>query len=144
MESREYYTDMVELYLQNYKKNEYKYFGEEDGTESWVFSEGSVLTNIYLLFEKDPPSLRIFTPLVFIPQKNILTLYRACLEANFELINCALCVNRDTVGLVAERSLDGLDPQELASSINYISKVGDNLDNMLKDDFGAKIFSEEM
>ena len=57
--------------------------------------------------------------------------------------NCAICVYENEVALVVERPIEGLDPEEVEWTIDYLSQVADNLDNKLADEFGARIFSSQ-
>ena len=109
----------------------------------WYIFRGSTLTYIFIGVYDDFKSLRIFSPILYLPEENILPFYRRCLEINFELINCAICVRDDRVALVVERPLEGLDPEELEGMIEYMLGVADELDNKLADEFRAKIFSEQ-
>lgn len=88
-------------------------------------------------------SSRIFSPILYLPSENILPFYLRCLEINRELLTCALCTHEDKVTLVSQRPIEGLDPEELEGTVNYLAAVADDLDNKLADEFGAKLCGED-
>lgn len=141
---RHYYIKMVEDYCRSNNLDPAKYIlDDEENHKRWVLYRGSTVNYVYLTFRDNNSTLRIFSPLVFIPQVNILPLYRECLELNHSsLVSCSLCVVDDVIGLVIERFLDGLDPEELSIMIDYLTEIADKLDNALADKYGALIYTE--
>ena len=132
---------MVENFLTNIGLNpaEQRLKGDTTG---WIAVRGSAIVYIMVFEYEHFSSIRIYSPILYLPEENILPFYRKCLEINFSLVNCAICVYEDKVALVVERPIGGLDPEELEGMINYLSSVADDLDNKLADEFGAKILSE--
>ena len=116
---------------------------DDDGLGWWI-GRGSAL--IYLLLnERDNfCTLRIVSPIVHLPENHILPFYRKLLDMNMGLYNCALATNEDTVYVIHERPIAGLDQEEFEGTLNFLSAVADDLDNKLADEFGAKIYSEQM
>jgi hypothetical protein len=108
----------------------------------WYLRRGSTLTYISLDFRGDSPFFQLHAPLIYIPQSNILSLYRDCLEVNNQLHNCSLCVSDDIVNLGARRLLEGLEPGELSSMIHYFTGAADHLDNALAEKYGAKLCTD--
>ena len=108
----------------------------------WQIYRGSSFTVINLDFDSN--SLRVISPIIFLPQQNILALYRLCLEMNFSLTNCALYAYNDTIGIVHQRSLNGLDYEEFREIIDYLTYVSDDLDDKFKEEFGATMYTEEV
>jgi len=139
--SKEDCITMVENFITNIGLNpsEQRLKGDTIG---WVIRRGSAITYIMIFEYENFTSIRIYSPILYLPEENILPFYRKCLETNFNLVNCAICVYEDKVALVVERPIGGLDPEELQGMINYLSSVADDLDNKLGDEFGAKILSE--
>ena len=107
-------------------------------TLGWYVHRGSVAVFIVLENQKDYPTLRIVSPILYLPEERILALYRRCLEINMELINCALGVFEDRIAVVSERPIASLDPAEFEERLNYLSAVADNLDEKLAQEFNAK------
>lgn len=111
-------------------------------TTGWWAQRGSAAIFIMLNDHDGMTTLRIVSPLLYLPQENILPFYRRCLEINLGLLNCALGVTGDKVVLATERPIEGLDPEELEGTLNFLSAVADDLDNQLADEFGAKLYTE--
>jgi hypothetical protein len=109
----------------------------------WAVIRGSAVVYISLHENDGRGSLRVYSPVVFLPQENILPFYRRCLEINRGLLNCALCADEDRIGLVSQRPIEGLDPEELESTVGYLAAVADDLDTKLADEFGAKMCGED-
>ena len=111
-------------------------------TLGWWLQRGSALIYILLHQHDKMPTIRVMSPLLYLPGSRILPLYRRCLELNAELINCAFCVVDDKIMLVSERPIDGLDPQELDETIMYLSAADDEFDNHLSEEFNAPMYLE--
>jgi hypothetical protein len=109
-------------------------------TLGWWLQRGSALVYIILNQHDDTATVRIVSPILYLPENYILPFYRKCLEMNVELINCAFGVVEDRVVLVSERPIDGLDRQELEGTIRYLSAVADDLDDKLATEFKARLY----
>jgi len=135
---------MVEDFLRGARLNpDNQRISDDDGL-GWVVSRGSALIYILLNDRDGMHSLRIVSPIVYLPEENILPFYRKCLELNMGLFNCSLAASEDTVYVVHERPIAGLDAEEFEGTLSFLGSVADDLDNNLADEFGAKIFSEQM
>jgi len=109
---------------------------------AWWVLRGSALIYIFVHEAQNMNSLRIASPILFLPHENLLPFYRACLELNFGLINCAMSINKDIVYLLSERPLLGLDVEEVQDAMRILAYYADKYDNELADEFGARIYSE--
>ena len=104
----------------------------------WCVHRGSATVFIVLEEQNGYPTLRIVSPILYLPEGRILALYRKCLEINMGLINCALGVFEDRIAVVSERPIASLDPAEFEERLNYLSAVADDLDEKLSQEFEAK------
>ncbi len=143
----EAYSGLVENFLRHvgFKEPE-KCRLESSGKEraGWCIPRGSATTFIFLEDTEDRNALRIESPILRLPDHNILPFYRRCLEINTRLRGCALAAQDDAIVLVSDRPLEGLDPEELARGIDSLTFYADNLDDELSKEFGAKLyFSKE-
>jgi hypothetical protein len=107
----------------------------------WWIQRGSAMIYIFLNQGEDNITLRILSPLLYLPEDFVLPFYRRCLEINMRLINCALAASDDKILLVTERPIEGLDQQELESSIHYLAAVADEIDNKLSAEFNARMYN---
>jgi hypothetical protein len=134
---------MVEKFFQKVGLNANLSRIKDADTPAWVITKGSAAVYISLHDDQRGTSLRVFSPILYLPPENILPFYRRCLEINRGLLNCALCVHEDEVALVSQRLIAGLDPEELEGTIAYVASAADDLDNKLADEFGAKMCGED-
>lgn len=111
-------------------------------TLGWCVHRGSAVVFIVLEEQNSYPTLRIVSPILYLPEGRILALYRKCLEINMGLINCALGVFEDRIAVVSERPIASLDPAEFEERLNYLSAVADDLDEKLSQEFDAKPYGE--
>ena len=88
----------------------------------WNFLRGSALIEIYLTPE-DWGYLQVLSPIMHLPQNNLLALYRRLLETNLQLTNASLGVHEDVVYVFHERLLEGLDAAEADVIIRRLAQV---------------------
>ena len=103
----------------------------------WNFLQGSALIEIYISPE-ERGYLQALAPIMHLPQRNLLALYRRLLELNLELTNMALGAHGDVVYLYHERLLEGLDAVEADAIIRRLARVADELDDALVAEFGGR------
>ncbi|MCP5098591.1 MAG: YbjN domain-containing protein [Chloroflexi bacterium] len=137
--SVKHYAKMVEAFFKKNKLNPAN-FRLPDQENSWYLQRGSASVFIHLIPYENNPTIRIYSPILYLPEDFIIPFYRRCLELNMELMNCALGAIEDQIAVVSERPLAGLDEHELAGRIHYLSHVADDLDDKLADEFKAKLF----
>jgi len=106
----------------------------------WWIVRGSALIYVTLYEGERIATLRMVSPILYLPDERIVALYRRCLELNSELLNCALGVFGDRIAVVSERPIVGLDPEELKGTLDYLSAVADDLDDKLADEFNARLY----
>jgi hypothetical protein len=113
---------------------------KEKNVIGWIAKRGKAVIYLLLNENKRLNTLRIISPMVYIPEKNREAFLRRCLEINFSIINCALAVDKDFVSIVSERPLTGLNPEEVAYALDNLSRLADDLEKDLKKEFGAKLY----
>lgn len=133
---------IIETFLRQNNLDPEKQRVEYDPGMGWMATRGSAVV-FFLIGNIDGiDSIRIAAPIIYLPQDNLLPLYRRCLELNFQALNCAFAINKDKIVVVSERLLSGLDLQEFTSMVSQVSFVADKFDNILADEFGAKLYSQ--
>lgn len=106
----------------------------------WAVKRGSAIVYIFINENKYINTLRIVSPLIYVPKKRQNEFLRRCLEYNYYFINCALGLNDDLIFLVEERPLTGLDPEEVEYIINNLSRIADRIDNELAKEYNAQMY----
>ena len=139
MECRKLIEDF--LRQEGLKPEEQKVDGYEHG---WWAMRGTAVVYVFVNEHEEGNTIRIVSPILFLPEDNLLPFYRACLEINSELVGCAMAIDKDVVMLVHERPLKGLDAEEISDNMHMLAHFADRFDNELAQEFGAKIYSENM
>ena len=134
---------MVEEFFKRVGLNANQHRITEEATPAWGLHRGSAAVYVSIHENDGEPSLRVFSPILFLPEEKILPFYRRCLEINRDLLNCSICAHEDKIALVSQRPIEGLDPEEVDLTIGYLAAVADELDNKLSDEFGAKMCGSE-
>jgi len=107
----------------------------------WNFQRGSALIEVYIT-QEERGYLQVLSPIMHLPQTNLLPLYRRLLELNLQLTNASVGVHQDVVYVFNERPLEGLDPAEADSIIRKLAIYADELDNSLVDEFGGRLYGQ--
>ena len=108
---------------------------------AWNFWSGSALIEIYLTPE-DWGYLQVLSPIMHLPQSNLLPLYRRLLELNLEMTNAALGVHEEVVYVFHERLLEGLDAVEADVIVRRLAQYADELDDVLVEEFGGRMYGQ--
>lgn len=135
---------MVQIFLKKVGLNPSEHRIRQPNTLGWWVTHGSAV--VYILINQGDTSstIRVASPILFLPDDYILPFYRRLLEYNLNLINCALAVSDDKVLLVSERPLEGLDQNELEGMIHYLAGVADDIDDHLSNEFDAPMYAERV
>lgn len=107
----------------------------------WNFQRGSALIEVYIT-QEERGYLQVLSPILHLPQTNLLPLYRRLLELNLQLTNASVGVHQDVVYVFNERPLEGLDPTEADSIIRKLSIYADELDNSLAEEYGGRMYGQ--
>lgn len=108
----------------------------------WNFPRGSALIEIYVSQHGNRGFLQVLAPIIHLPQTGLLPLYRRMLELNLQLTNASIGVYLDVVYVFNERPLEGLDAVEANNIITQVAGYADELDNVLVNEFGGRLYSQ--
>lgn len=134
-------TRIIEQVFKNFGLDPKKDRLPQKDVLGWVVRRGSAIIYILLNENKRLNTLRVVSPMVHLPKRGQAAFYRKCLEYNFALINCALSVNNDFLAIVFERPLTGLNPEEVAYILDNLSRLADELEKELKEEFGVRYYT---
>ena len=116
----------------------------DDSHTWWIERENS---GLYVKIDENEilecPTLEVTSPILKLPARNILPFYRKCLELNSILVGCAITVCEDRILITSERSLRGLDYQEVEDMVVSVASFADSVIEEVSEEFSAKIFSIE-
>lgn len=108
----------------------------------WEFRRGSAMVEIYIAQRDDKTYLQVLSPILYLPQSNLLPLYRRLLEYNLQMTSAAIGIYNDVAYVFSERPVDGLDVEEADDIIDLVSGYADKLDNELVNEFGGRLYSQ--
>ncbi len=137
---KEKVIEMIHQYTESVGLKREAIFNQEK--ESWNWRTGSARIQVYI--ETVPLSsgntreyLRIFSPLMQLPQNNLLEFYRHLLELNDTKLGVKLSVMPSSSWVYAtyERDIRGIDYHELSTCIADLEWWADKLDDELKAQF---------
>jgi hypothetical protein len=134
---------MVETYFRNrgFEPSEHELSGSD--AASWWLTEGSAKIYIFIQDSPNGAVLRITSPLVFLPDRNLEAFFRRLLDINTNLTSCALATHNDIVLIVSQRPTLGMTQEELDELVWNTAYVADLLDDKLSEEFGARMYCEE-
>jgi hypothetical protein len=106
----------------------------------WRFQRGSALIEIYVSQHEGAGYFQVLSPIVHVPMRNLLPLYRFLLDLNLSLTAASFGTYGDLVYVYHERPLDGLDDNEAETIINLVARYADDYDDRLVSEFGARLY----
>ena len=133
-----FFNDMV-----NSPPDNHRIQGGDKTTFAWQIMRGSAVIFITIMEDDDGDVLfRLTSPIVVMPDENLLPLYRHCLELNFQLVGCSIGIKDSEIVVIHGRYAEGLDQEEINEAITYLSNFSDDLDDKLVAEFGGQLWSE--
>jgi len=110
----------------------------EQSRLAWGLRCGSAAVYVFLQAGEKENFIQVVSPVMKIPEQNILPLYRRLLELNAEeLSGAAFGVKGEDVVLTIDRSTTDLDRTEVQSMITLIGEYADQYDDELVGEFGG-------
>ncbi|WP_411870412.1 YbjN domain-containing protein [Vulcanococcus limneticus] len=111
----------------------------DDGAD-WSLQVGSATLELGLHHNVilDEDTLEVRSPILRLPERNLLAFYRRCLELNRIVVGCCFGVDEDVVVVATERTLPGLGKPEVARMLLDVASVADQFDDELAREFGAE------
>jgi len=107
----------------------------------WMVNVGNVSLYIYVFKSEDGVIyLKVISPLVFLPEKNILPFYRTLLETNMYLNGYTIGVEKNMITLMSVRRIENLKIEESKKMIEQMAKLTLDISEKLVEDFKAVKF----
>jgi hypothetical protein len=111
---------------------------EEPGRLAWGLRRGSAAVFVFLQGGPESNYLQVVSPVMKIPEQNILPLYRRLLELNASGLHAAAFgVKGEDVVLTIDRTTTDIDRSEVANMIHLIGRYADQYDDELVAEFGG-------
>jgi hypothetical protein len=134
-------TELVNKYVQSLGLPIESVFNKEKNAWYWV--KGSAKIEVFIqslpVGSSQRHFLRLFSPLVKIPQDKALAFYRRLLELNDTSLGVKITVMKDSDQIYAtyERDIKGLDYDEVIDMVADFEWWSDHFDDLLMNEFGA-------
>jgi hypothetical protein len=110
----------------------------EPGRIAWGLRCGSAAVYVFLQPGEQENYIQVVSPVMKIPESNILPLYRRLLELNAETLSgVAFGVKGEDIVLSIDRTTTDIDRSEVASMITLIGEYSDRYDDELVSEFGG-------
>ena len=117
---------------------------EDKNMLGWAISVNDIIIYIYI-FQSDEKTLfiKFVSPIMYIPNENILPFYRKLLEVNNILHDIGFSIENNLVLMFAERRIDLTSIEESKYIILYLARIAKDIALPISEEFNAKIFKEE-
>lgn len=112
-----------------------------DNGYGWSFQRGSAVIEVYISQQDGAGFIQVLSPIIHLPQNNILPMYRRLLELNLQITSAAFGVYLDVVYVFSERPLEGMDAPEANSMVTLVAQYADELDDQLVGEFGGRLYA---
>jgi len=110
----------------------------------WLIQNGTTYLFIYVFKTEDNQFLlKMVSPVVFMPEKNLLPFYRFLLESNLNLHDSTLGIEKNIIMMQSLRRVDLISPDEAKNMVGYLYKTSQEMAAKLSKEFEAKYYEVE-
>lgn len=112
--------------------------GKDTNRVGWALMRGSAAVYVFLQQQENANFLQVVSPVMKLPDQNLLPLYRRLLELNAEkLCGAAFGVKGEDVVLTTDRETTDIDRSEVQAMITMVGQYADHFDDELVAEFGG-------
>jgi Putative bacterial sensory transduction regulator len=112
--------------------------GDDPKRTGWALKRGSAAVYVFLQQGDDANFLQVVSPVMKLPDQNLLPLYRRLLELNAEkLCGVAFGIKGEDVVLTTDRDTTDIDRSEVQAMITLVGQYADHFDDELVAEFGG-------
>lgn len=115
-------------------------WGELDGNNTCMFQKGNASLAVVAVPDRD--LLLVSSPVITLPEENLLPLFRKLLTMNLsETQDAAFALNEEagTIDLQIKRPLENLDSGEFERAVNTLAEMADRYNDVLAERFGSEV-----
>ena len=140
--TREQVEEMINQYVRSVGLSVERTYNAERRIWDWQVGSAKIEVFVQPIPMKDGTErhfLRVFSPLMLVPKHDELRFYRHLLELNDSKLGVKLTVlpGSETVYATYERDINGIDYDEVKTTIADLEWWADTLDDQLKQQFAA-------
>ncbi len=137
-DSKPNYIESIETVIAGLDQFDSALVNDDNAGHLWTFKYGSVDVFVQLTGLTETDSLTIWSPVLPLPVVNEDALLRKLMELNWlTTLESRFCLFNDQVVVLATRTLDGLNPSEIARAITIVATIADEYDDPLQSEFPA-------
>ena len=130
--------ETVEKGIEMLKINPLDARGAKEG--QWDFDRGSAKVAVGVISTDRFPNGYFYCSSIIMDASKVAEerkpeLYQTLLEINATLVNMRFAFNKNVIFLISNRDANGLDPEEVAITVNELSYYADLLDDRLQNEF---------
>jgi len=112
---------------------------DEANQLGWLIRVGDIYLYIYIFqLENNLLYIKMVSPIVYMPEGNVLPFYRKLLEYNVDLHDVGFGVERNLAMMLAQRKIEFTSFEECRFIIEYIAKIGNEVNKEMIKEFGCK------
>lgn len=131
------HVEIIETVISSLEENQTAMVSHTNDGHLWKFQYGSVEVFVMLTGNTDDDILKVWSPVLKLPAKDELALFRKLMElngnstfeANFGIVG-------DQVIVSSARTVAGLSPAEVSRNITVVATIADDNDESLQAEFG--------
>lgn len=131
----EFYKKMIEKIINGWGIDPATIYNAESMV--WFLVQGSANFEIGFFQYNNTDYFYVASPVVKLPEENLLPFYRRLLELNDFYIGVKLSVKGNQVWMLGQRECEGMDEGEATRLIDNVRLIADDIDDKLMNEFGA-------
>jgi hypothetical protein len=130
-----FYKSMIEEIIKEWNIDPATIYNPE--SQAWFLVQGSTRFEVGFFNYNNKDYFYVASPIVKLPEENLLPFYRRLLELNDFYIGVKLSVRANQVWMLGQRECDGMGKSEAKTIIDDVRLLADDLDDKLINEFGA-------
>ncbi len=131
-------TELIETVIASLDQDESAMVNHSESATLWKFRYGTVDVFVQLTGETDDDLLTVWSPVLSLPAKDEVGLYRKLMAMNWSgTFETCFGVMNNQVVVLSQRTVADLAPGEISRSITLVATIADEQDEPLQAEFGG-------
>jgi hypothetical protein len=131
------YVEIIETVISSLEEDQTAMVRHTDDGHLWKFRYGTVDVFVMLTGNTDDDIFKVWSPVLQLPAKDELSLFRKLMELNGNsTFEASFGVVSDQVIIASARTVAGLSPSEVSRNITVVATIADDHDESLQAEFG--------
>ncbi|NJL01432.1 MAG: YbjN domain-containing protein [Spirulinaceae cyanobacterium RM2_2_10] len=132
------YAELIETVIASLDQSDSAMVNHADSGTIWKFQYGTIEVLVQLTGETDDDLLTIWSPVLMLPAKDELGLYRKLMAMNWSgtFETCFGLADQQVIVLL-QRTVADLSPGEISRAMTLVATIADEQDEPLQAEFGS-------